>query len=423
MTVSLINGEIADTPTLASDQVLVSVPNLNMLGRRTYGPLGFRPQISAEGGVRLPVRGDTALVAVDTEGPAWLVEWNRPDTTTPTANTLAGLGAGVSALPMDIKHYVGTVGEPAFQNSWVSYDGAAGPTGRAAAFWKDPFGVVRLSGVVRAGASPSVVFNLPPGYRPIYQTNDAHDFNVASAGTLAFANCGVLVNGDVVLTDRNAPGGGTSNVNSFCFLDGVAFATAQTTFPVAGLSPVPLAAALPGSPSNGQEVLYQNAAMLAQGAIWHLRYNSSGPLALAKWQCTGGTPIAVASQNTAAITSAAAYAYAPWPLAQRGVITVPLLGRYDSWTSDVFMQQQTAVLSESRLIQWSLAVPGAYGLAAGFVGNVGFAAGGGAAMGTAGGNDFAANNQICLAWATNAGASFTFGALGVTQFLMPRWVG
>lgn len=100
MTVSLISGEIADTAVGASDQVRVTTPNLNYLGRRTHGPIGFRPQISAEGGVRLPVRGDRALLAVDTEGEAWLVEWSRADLSALTSHNLADI-AVIKEAPLN----------------------------------------------------------------------------------------------------------------------------------------------------------------------------------------------------------------------------------------------------------------------------------------------------------------------------------
>lgn len=79
MTVTLQSGVITDTPTSPSDLVRVTIPDLNYLGRRTSSPVGFRPQIGANGGVRLPVRGDKALLAENNEGESWLVEWTRAD--------------------------------------------------------------------------------------------------------------------------------------------------------------------------------------------------------------------------------------------------------------------------------------------------------------------------------------------------------
>jgi hypothetical protein len=76
MTVNFYNGEIADAASSVSELIRVSVPNLNMIGRRTYGPFPFRPHLGDAGAVVMPTLGDRALVAVDTDGgDAWIVEW------------------------------------------------------------------------------------------------------------------------------------------------------------------------------------------------------------------------------------------------------------------------------------------------------------------------------------------------------------
>lgn len=51
---------------------------------------------------------------------------------------------------------------PAFTNGWVNYGGAL----QTAAFYKDPFGVVRLKGMIASGTIASAAFTLPAGYRP-----------------------------------------------------------------------------------------------------------------------------------------------------------------------------------------------------------------------------------------------------------------
>lgn len=50
----------------------------------------------------------------------------------------------------------------AFTNSWVNY--GSGET--AAAYWKDPFGIVHLEGLIKSGSVGSAAFTLPLGYRP-----------------------------------------------------------------------------------------------------------------------------------------------------------------------------------------------------------------------------------------------------------------
>src|SRR6476646_11617617 len=57
---------------------------------------------------------------------------------------------------------VGAAGKPAFMNGWSNEDPVDEVT---AAFYKDPFGVVHLKGII-AGGSDSTVFKLPAGYRP-----------------------------------------------------------------------------------------------------------------------------------------------------------------------------------------------------------------------------------------------------------------
>lgn len=59
-------------------------------------------------------------------------------------------------------HYVGKVGEPAFQNSWTN----VGPGLPQLAFRIREAGVVDIQGTVDNGASGTTIFTLPAGYRP-----------------------------------------------------------------------------------------------------------------------------------------------------------------------------------------------------------------------------------------------------------------
>jgi hypothetical protein len=56
-------------------------------------------------------------------------------------------------------HYVGGVGEPAFENSWVNY----GSWGDAA--FRRIGTIVYLSGLIKNGTNPATMFTLPEGYR------------------------------------------------------------------------------------------------------------------------------------------------------------------------------------------------------------------------------------------------------------------
>jgi hypothetical protein len=59
-------------------------------------------------------------------------------------------------------HEIGAAGEPAFQHGWTNEDPAGEVT---AAYYKDPFGVVHLKGLVASGTN-EVIFTLPAAYRP-----------------------------------------------------------------------------------------------------------------------------------------------------------------------------------------------------------------------------------------------------------------
>lgn len=48
------------------------------------------------------------------------------------------------------------------QNSWVNY----GPNYNPAGYWKDPFGIVHLRGIISSGTMSTTAFTLPPGYLP-----------------------------------------------------------------------------------------------------------------------------------------------------------------------------------------------------------------------------------------------------------------
>jgi len=60
------------------------------------------------------------------------------------------------------EHEIGAAGEPAFQTAWKNYDASNYET---TGFYKDPYGVVHLKGVVTGGTT-GTGFILPAGYRP-----------------------------------------------------------------------------------------------------------------------------------------------------------------------------------------------------------------------------------------------------------------
>ena len=91
----------------------------------------------------------------------------------------------------DPLHYVGDPGEPAFGGAWTNY----GSGFDGAAFYKNPFGHVYLSGLVKSGTG--AIFNLPAGYRPAasllfsVHTGEPHTFgriDVAASGAITQAS-------------------------------------------------------------------------------------------------------------------------------------------------------------------------------------------------------------------------------------------
>jgi len=55
---------------------------------------------------------------------------------------------------------------PSFQNSWTDFSGSY-----SAGYYLDPNGVVHLRGLITGGATNTVAFTLPAGYRPEYNHN------------------------------------------------------------------------------------------------------------------------------------------------------------------------------------------------------------------------------------------------------------
>lgn len=81
--------------------------------------------------------------------------------------------------------------------------------------------------------------------------------------------------------------------------------------------------ALPSSPSDGQECLFQSAAMATAGVMWHLRYRS-GASGSYKWEFVGGPPISSEVTTNEATSSSTFVA-----LATAGPsVALPLAGDY-----------------------------------------------------------------------------------------------
>ena len=105
---------------------------------------------------------------------------------------------------LEPRHYVGTTGQPAFQNSWVNY----GSPYSLAAFYKDNQGIVHLEGMIKSGTMNTIIFTLPTGYAP---TQDLY-FVVNSNNTFGAVN--VNISGGVNATVGN---------KAWIVLDGITF--------------------------------------------------------------------------------------------------------------------------------------------------------------------------------------------------------
>jgi len=86
-------------------------------------------------------------------------------------------------------HEVGATGEPSFQNGWTNDDALAEVT---AGFYKDPFGVVHLKGLLANGTN-GAIFALPLGYRPGKILAEVVTRNAGTVGTLEVGPAGYVI--------------------------------------------------------------------------------------------------------------------------------------------------------------------------------------------------------------------------------------
>lgn len=93
-----------------------------------------------------------------------------------------------------------------FSNSWAAF-GSDRPPPR---YYKDPYGVVHLSGSMKDGTVDATAFTLPVGYRPAYRHRFATDEN-GTAGVINVSSDGGV----------NAVGG----TNTERTLNGISFRT------------------------------------------------------------------------------------------------------------------------------------------------------------------------------------------------------
>jgi hypothetical protein len=118
-------------------------------------------------------------------------------------------------------HNVGASGEPAFQNSWQN--NAMTTYGYPAGFYKDRVGVVHLVGRIVNGSGNTVIFQLPPGYRPAagkYTSLPAAcECTTAQTTMVSIQGSGFSAAADGSVSMTN----GTLSASGSLWLDGISF--------------------------------------------------------------------------------------------------------------------------------------------------------------------------------------------------------
>ena len=163
----------------------------------------------------IALQASTGVVNLDPQGfGTWSARFEmvKVASTGPTPETAP------STVSLDSWHTVGAAGEPAYTNSWVPF----GTGYLGAAFTKDPFGRVRIRGIIKGGAAGSTAFTLPPGYRPAATGTTDHSFAAVASG--GDAQVAVYPDGRVVPINVAA-----SSVNAFVYLETIDFDTGTVT--------------------------------------------------------------------------------------------------------------------------------------------------------------------------------------------------
>jgi hypothetical protein len=104
--------------------------------------------------------------------------------------TLTGTYPAPGLAPAENWHEIDSPGEPVFQNGWKNTGPATDVT---AAFFKDPYGVVHLKGLIYNGTNDAPIFVLPDGYRPskgviqlVWRGSGSGKLNLLSDGRVQF---------------------------------------------------------------------------------------------------------------------------------------------------------------------------------------------------------------------------------------------
>lgn len=115
---------------------------------------------------------------------------------------------GVLPTPVQNTPFVEPFNAPTLINSWVNFGGGVQTD---AGYYKDPFGIVHLRGLIKTGVIGAAAFVLPPGYRPFARELFAVNSNDA------YGSCVVDATGNVTPSVGN---------NNFVSLAGITFRAA-----------------------------------------------------------------------------------------------------------------------------------------------------------------------------------------------------
>jgi hypothetical protein len=115
---------------------------------------------------------------------------------------VAALRSEVASLSLHAAHehwhVIGAPGQPPFQNGFANVASLNHSLPKVA-FYKDPFDVVHLTGLindkgVEGGSNSTLIFTLPPGYRPrknltfaVYRGNGTGELNIYPGGAVFFS--------------------------------------------------------------------------------------------------------------------------------------------------------------------------------------------------------------------------------------------
>ena len=127
--------------------------------------------------------------------------------TVPSA-TNAAHATSADTVAAEPTHFIGAPGEPQFLNGSSNVPGELGVEFPRAGFFKDQAGVVHLQGIVKAGSSFPVLFNLPPGFRPAANS-------IAIENAFCVGNCETDKGGDEQTYTRVLIGGTNAVISGF----------------------------------------------------------------------------------------------------------------------------------------------------------------------------------------------------------------